>query len=114
MCSTPCSNLDGREAVIVATRVKGCKQAAPFASAITRAGMKSTSRSCYHASSAVMCNSKELAFRYDLFITPDWRYRFNTLVNESIEMPVEGRILDVNCGTGAHTIELAERMRGQG
>lgn len=61
-----------------------------------------------------MCNSKELAFRYDLFIAPDWRGRFDTLVNESIEMPVEGRILDVNCGTGAHAIELAARMRGKG
>ncbi len=61
-----------------------------------------------------MCNSKELAFRYDLFITPEWRDRFETLVNESIDLPVEGRILDVNCGTGAHAIELAKRMRGKG
>ena len=61
-----------------------------------------------------MCNSKELAFRYDVFITPGWRDRFDTLVNESIEMPVEGRILDVNCGTGAHAIELAARIRGKG
>lgn len=60
-----------------------------------------------------MTDAKELAFRYDLFITPDWRDRFDTLVNESLKLPVDVRILDVNCGTGAHSLELAERMRGK-
>ncbi|MCI0490117.1 MAG: class I SAM-dependent methyltransferase [Blastocatellia bacterium] len=61
-----------------------------------------------------MKDEKELAYRYDLFITPDWRDRFDTLVNEQIEMPTEGRLLDVNCGTGAHALEMAERMGGKG
>lgn len=61
-----------------------------------------------------MSNPKELAFRYDLFITPDWRERFDTLIDESIKLPVDARILDVNCGTGAHAIELSERMQGKG
>ncbi len=61
-----------------------------------------------------MSDAKELAFRYDLFITPDWRDRFDTLINGSIKLPLEGRILDVNCGTGAHAIELAARMHGKG
>ncbi|HEX8090087.1 MAG TPA: class I SAM-dependent methyltransferase, partial [Blastocatellia bacterium] len=61
-----------------------------------------------------MSKDRELAYRYDLFITPDWRDRFDTLINESVKIPLEGRILDVNCGTGAHAIEMAERMRGLG
>jgi ubiquinone/menaquinone biosynthesis C-methylase UbiE len=61
-----------------------------------------------------MTDSKELAFRYDLFIAPDWRERFDTVINENIELPLEGRFLDVNCGTGAFAIDLAERVKGKG
>lgn len=61
-----------------------------------------------------MNKEKELAYRYDLFITPDWRDRFDTLVNEQAKLPAEGQFLDVNCGTGAYAIELAERVQGKG
>jgi len=61
-----------------------------------------------------MTDPKELAFRYDLFIAPDWRDRFDTMINENVELPTEGRFLDVNCGTGAYTIDLAERVKGKG
>ncbi len=61
-----------------------------------------------------MSKNKELAYRYDLFVTPDWRDRFDSLINESLTLPTSGRVLDVNCGTGAHAIEISERMRGKG
>ena len=61
-----------------------------------------------------MSDEKELAYRYDLFVTPDWRDRFDTLVTRHIKLPTEGRILDVNCGTGAHAIEIAEGLRSKG
>ena len=64
--------------------------------------------------SSAMSNGREQAYRYDLFITPDWRDRFDTLINEKIDLPREGRILDVNCGTGAHAIELSERVKSNG
>src|SRR5262245_24182583 len=64
--------------------------------------------------SLIMTDPKELAFRYDLFIAPDWGDRFDTVINENIELPLEGRFLDVNCGTGAYAIELAERLKGKG
>ncbi|MFY9557712.1 MAG: methyltransferase domain-containing protein [Blastocatellia bacterium] len=61
-----------------------------------------------------MPDAKELAYRYDLFITPDWRERFDTLVDEKVAIPIQGRILEVNSGTGARAIELVERMHGKG
>src|SRR5258708_39657420 len=76
--------------------------------------LKSRTRSCYHLKYTHMIDLKELAFRYDLFIAPDWRDRFDTLINENIQLPSEGEILDVNCGTGAHAIELAENLRDKG
>lgn len=57
---------------------------------------------------------KELAYRYDLLIATDWRERFDAAIDQHIKLPDEGRILDVNCGTGAFAIELAERLRGKG
>jgi ubiquinone/menaquinone biosynthesis C-methylase UbiE len=62
----------------------------------------------------VMSREKELAYRYDLFIAPDWRERFDQIVSENIKLPEEGRILDVNSGTGSHALELAERIKDKG
>ena len=86
-----------------------------FCSCVLAYPMRSSVASCYHFDSPIklMSDDKELAFRYDLFITPDWRDRFDTLINKSIKLPLDVRILDVNCGTGAHALELAGRMRGK-
>ncbi|MEW6129162.1 MAG: class I SAM-dependent methyltransferase [Acidobacteriota bacterium] len=61
-----------------------------------------------------MSTEKELAYRYDLFIAPDWRERFDEIVNANVKLPTDGRILEVNCGTGAFAIDLAEQMHGNG
>jgi ubiquinone/menaquinone biosynthesis C-methylase UbiE len=61
-----------------------------------------------------MNQEKELAYRYDLLISPIWRERFDALIDQHFKLPAEGRVLDVNCGTGAFTLELAEGMRGKG
>src|SRR5262245_12650321 len=61
-----------------------------------------------------MTTEKELAYRYDLFIAPEWRRRFDALVDENLEIPGEGEILEVNCGTGDHALEMAERLKDKG
>ncbi|MBI3650059.1 MAG: class I SAM-dependent methyltransferase [Acidobacteria bacterium] len=61
-----------------------------------------------------MSREKELAYRYDLLISSDWRDRFDSFLEEHFVLPSEGRILEVNCGTGEFAIEMAERMRGKG
>jgi ubiquinone/menaquinone biosynthesis C-methylase UbiE len=61
-----------------------------------------------------MTSEKELAYRYDLFIGPEWRSRFDALLDENIELPGEGEILEVNCGTGDHALEVAERLKTKG
>jgi ubiquinone/menaquinone biosynthesis C-methylase UbiE len=61
-----------------------------------------------------MNQEKELAYRYDLLISSGWRDRFDTLIDEHLILPAEGRILEVNCGTGEYALELAERLRGKG
>src|SRR5215467_14622703 len=61
-----------------------------------------------------MTTEKELAFRYDLFIGPEWRRGFDTLLDENIEIPTEGEILEVNCGTGDHALDVAGRLKAKG
>jgi ubiquinone/menaquinone biosynthesis C-methylase UbiE len=54
-------------------------------------------------------DAKELAYLYDLVIVPQWRERFDRLVDEEVKLPEEGRILDAGCGTGGYAVDLALR-----
>ncbi len=50
---------------------------------------------------------RELAYRYDLFVAPDLVERFDALLDEHLTAPTEGRLLEINCGTGGHVIATA-------
>jgi len=54
-------------------------------------------------------DAKELAFLYDLYIAPNWREVFDRLVDEEIELPKEGKVLDAICGTGGYAVDLSLR-----
>ncbi|HKX32241.1 MAG TPA: class I SAM-dependent methyltransferase [Blastocatellia bacterium] len=54
-------------------------------------------------------NNKELAYLYDLYLVPGWREAFDCIVDDEIELPREGKILDAGCGTGGYAIDLAIR-----
>jgi ubiquinone/menaquinone biosynthesis C-methylase UbiE len=54
---------------------------------------------------------RELAFRFDLFVTPDWSARFDKLVADHVEYPAKGRLLEINCGTGSRVIAVAEALK---
>ena len=43
---------------------------------------------------------REEAFIYDLQVAPLWREPFNKLLDDKIEVPADGRILQAACGTG--------------
>ena len=53
---------------------------------------------------------RELAYRFDLFIAPDWGERFDAIVAERVPTPAEGRFLEINCGTGARAIAVAASL----
>ena len=54
---------------------------------------------------------RELAYRFDLFIAPDWSERFDELVTRHVKTPDKGRILEINCGTGSRAITLAAGLK---
>jgi ubiquinone/menaquinone biosynthesis C-methylase UbiE len=54
-------------------------------------------------------NAKESAYLYDLIVAPQWRERFDQLVDKEIQLPEKGKFLDAGCGTGGYAVELALR-----
>lgn len=54
-------------------------------------------------------DAKELAYLYDLYIVPGWHEAFDSLVDEAMQLPQEGKFLDAQCGTGSYTVDLAAR-----
>lgn len=57
---------------------------------------------------------KEHAYIYDLYIVPYWRHLFEGLYREHLKMPSEGRVLELNCGTGSFALELAASLGERG
>jgi ubiquinone/menaquinone biosynthesis C-methylase UbiE len=55
-------------------------------------------------------DAREQAYLYDLFIVPAWREVFDEMVDEEVEMPQQGRVLDAQCGTGGFAVALAARL----
>lgn len=54
-------------------------------------------------------DAKELAYIYDLYVAPGWREVFDRLVDEEIELPKEGKVLDAICGTGGYAVDFSLR-----
>src|SRR5206468_1560085 len=53
---------------------------------------------------------KEQAYLFDLYVVPQWREVFDRLVDEEVELPKAGKLLDAECGTGGYAIDLALRI----
>lgn len=61
-----------------------------------------------------MKSTKELAYRYDLYVVPYWREAFDQFILQHVAIPRTGSILTVNCGTGGLAIELAVKLGDRG
>lgn len=63
------------------------------------------------AMSAEQEDRRERAFQFDLFVSTDWAERFDAIVAEHVELPEEGRLLEINCGTGDHVVAIASSLK---
>lgn len=55
-------------------------------------------------------SAKELAFLHDLYVASDWGAPFAELIDKSLVLPDDGQFLYVEAGTGAHALELREKL----
>jgi ubiquinone/menaquinone biosynthesis C-methylase UbiE len=61
--------------------------------------------------SAEQDQRRERAFHFDLFVSTGWTERFDQIVAEHVDLPDEGRLLEINCGTGDHVIAVAANLK---
>jgi ubiquinone/menaquinone biosynthesis C-methylase UbiE len=54
----------------------------------------------------------ETSYLYDLYLVPGWCELFDRMIEQEVQLPKEGRILELGCGTGGLAIDLA--LRGEG
>lgn len=59
-------------------------------------------------------DSPEEAFLYDLSVAPQWREAFNQILDDEVELPSQGSVLDLGCGTGDYAIGVATSMGARG
>ena len=62
----------------------------------------------------LIADAAEEAFLYDLSVAPLWREAFNQILDEEVELPQEGEILDLGCGTGDYAVSAAVRLGAKG
>jgi ubiquinone/menaquinone biosynthesis C-methylase UbiE len=61
-----------------------------------------------------IADADEEAFLYDLSVAPQWREVFNQILDDEVELPAQGSVLDVGCGTGDYAIGVATSMGAEG
>lgn len=61
--------------------------------------------------SAEQDQRRERAFHFDLFVSTGWTERFDQIVAEHVDLPDQGRLLEINCGTGDHVIAVAANLK---
>lgn len=58
-------------------------------------------------------SEKELAFINDLFVGADWTKRFTDIVDKHIKFADKGKLLYYNSGSGAHALELRDKLNSE-